>query len=159
LKPHFFEKGNGMFSALRLSINDNVTSLTVFTRHTMQRTLWAFLLLPVSLPALAADCVYYKDANRGGERFEQTAMAQSYELTNGFNDTISSVWVRDGFYALLTQDFKFQNTKIYLYGGGMSFTKAAWQFDKGMTADGGTWYNLVPFAFNDVATSVLCLKL
>ncbi|HYX34938.1 MAG TPA: hypothetical protein VE954_17715 [Oligoflexus sp.] len=125
----------------------------------MNNVLGATLLLFMSLPAVAADCISYKDVDRLGERFEQTAIAQSYELKNGFNDAISSVWIREGYYAVLSTDLKFQGTKIHLYGSGMSFTKDAWQFDKGQSADAGTWYNLVPFSFNDTATSVLCLKL
>src|SRR6478735_2606027 len=112
---HFYSK-NSLARFLRYA--GRLTTLWLFKieEYTMKNTVGAALLLSLSLPALAADCIYFKDADRLGERMEQTAPAQSYELKNGFSDVISSVWIRDGYYALLTQDFRFKGAKIYLYG-------------------------------------------
>lgn len=119
-----------------------------------------FLFSILAQPAFSAECLFYKEINRGGTPFEQKANQNSaYKLASAWNDQISSVWIKDGYYAVLFENPKFQASKaVYLYGSGLSFAKNVWLRTAGIPSDGGASFNLDGLAFNEVASSVLCLK-
>jgi hypothetical protein len=118
--------------------------------------LWACL----AQPAFSAECLFYKELNKGGTPLEQNSNQNGpYKLGTAWNDQISSVWVKDGFYAVLFDGEKFQASKsIYLYGSGLSFAKNAWLRTAGTPSAGGTGFNLDGLGFNKVTSSLLCLK-
>ncbi|MDQ3232282.1 MAG: hypothetical protein M3Q07_10710 [Pseudobdellovibrionaceae bacterium] len=118
------------------------------------------LLALFAQPAFSADCLFYKELNRGGTPLEQNSNQNStYQLATAWNDQISSVWVKDGFYAVLFDNPKFQVSKVlYLYGSGLSFSQNGWARTSGTAVNGGTGFNLDGLGYNKVTSSVLCLK-
>ncbi|WP_141735138.1 peptidase inhibitor family I36 protein [Oligoflexus tunisiensis] len=119
-----------------------------------------FLLIFLAQPALSAECLYYKEPNRGGTVLEQKANQNAdYNLASGWGDQVSSVWVKDGYYAVLFEHpgFRGSNT-VYVYGSGLSFAKNVWQRTGGSTVNGGTSFNLDRFGLDNLISATLCLK-
>lgn len=119
-----------------------------------------FLFSILAQPVWGAECLFYKEPNRGGTPFEQkSGQNSSYNLVSAWNDQISSVWVKDGYYAVLFEQPKFQKDKaIYLYGTGISFARNTWLRTVGVPAEGGATFNLDGLAFHKLTSSLMCLK-
>lgn len=88
------------------------------------------------------DCIFYKHANGRGSSFKGKP-GNHHSINSGWNDEISSVWIRRGYQVTLYEHDKFQGKRLVLKGEG-------WK---------GSLYNLDHYGFNDFVSSYKLVRI
>lgn len=107
----------------------------------------------VSSASFGADCILYEHAGQQGARYTYTADSENMALRDmGWNDVVSSVWVRSG-YKLTLGQHEFLGGATYSWYG----SNCGREDDQaGHYENGGCWWNMG--SWNDHASSAKCVR-